>query len=123
MGFDMAGKAEAERRGWGMVLRERDPNEMPEDIAAVGAAVLKERDPYRVIGERLAELVRDGQFAELYEPRGRAAVSPSVLMLVTIFQFMENLPDREAAGRCGCGWTGSTRCTWRWTIRGSTSRA
>ncbi|MFN8635811.1 MAG: IS1182 family transposase [Chloroflexota bacterium] len=97
MGFDMAGKAEAERRGWGMVLRERDPNEMPEDIAAVGAAVLKERDPYRVIGERLAELVRDGQFAELYEPRGRAAVSPSVLMLVTIFQFMENLPDREAA--------------------------
>ncbi|MFN8635644.1 MAG: hypothetical protein U0893_17490 [Chloroflexota bacterium] len=60
MGFDMAGKAEAERRGWGMVLRERDPNEMPEDIAAVGAAVLKERDPYRVIGERLAELVRTG---------------------------------------------------------------
>jgi len=80
-----------------MVLRERDLSEMPEDIAAVGAAVLGERDPYRVIGEQVADLVRDEQFAELYRSTGRAAVSPGLLTLVTIFQFMENLPDREAA--------------------------
>src|SRR4051812_7509057 len=83
--------------GRAMVLRERDPNEMPADIAAVGGAVLGERDPYRVIGEQLATLVRDEQFAELYQSTGRAAMSPSMLTLVTIFQFLEDLPDREAA--------------------------
>jgi hypothetical protein len=31
-------------------------------------------------------LVDDAAFAGLYEPTGRAAVSPSVLALVTIFQ-------------------------------------
>jgi transposase len=70
---------------------------MPEDIRAIGEEVLRPGDPYRVIGERLAELVDDAQFASLYEPTGRAAVWPSVLALVTLFQFLEDLPDREAA--------------------------
>lgn len=80
-----------------MTLRERDLSAMPEDIAALGPRMLAEGDPYRVIGEQLADLVEDGQFAALYEPTGRAAVSPSLLTLVTIFQFLEDLPDREAA--------------------------
>ena len=80
-----------------MTLRERDQREMPADIRAVGEQVLDVGDPYRVIGEQLADLVRDEQFAGLYEPTGRAAVWPSVLALVTLFQFLEDLPDREAA--------------------------
>jgi transposase len=80
-----------------MTLRERDPRVMPADIAAIGSAVLRADDPYRVIGEHLADLVTDGAFAALYEPTGRAAVWPSVLALVTLFQFLEDLPDREAA--------------------------
>lgn len=80
-----------------MTLRERDLRVMPEDIGALGQQVLRADDPYRVIGEQLADLVRDEQFAELYEPIGRAAVWPSLLAMVTIFQFVEDLPDREAA--------------------------
>jgi Transposase domain (DUF772) len=80
-----------------MTLRERDLRVMPADIGALGQQVLGEADPYRVIGEQLADIVGDGQFAGLYEPTGRAAVWPSVLALVTIFQFLEDLPDREAA--------------------------
>lgn len=80
-----------------MTLRGRDAGEMPEDVRAIGEQVLRTADPYRVIGERLAELVEDEQFASLYEPTGRAAVWPSVLALVTLFQFLEDLPDREAA--------------------------
>ena len=80
-----------------MTLRERDLSAMPADIAAIGQQVLGADDPYRVIGEQLADLVEDAQFAGLYEPRGRAAVSPSLLALVTLFQFLEDLPDREAA--------------------------
>ena len=67
------------------------------DIAAIGQQVLGEADPDRVIGEQVADLVDDGQFAALYEATGRAAVWPSVLALVTIFQVLEDLPDREAA--------------------------
>ena len=80
-----------------MTLRERDLRVMPADIATLGQQVLGEADPYRVIGEQLADIVGDGQFAALYESTGRAAVWPSVLALVTIFQFLEDLPDREAA--------------------------
>src|SRR4051812_40020699 len=80
-----------------MTLRRRDLREVPEDIAVIGERVLGEGDPYRVIGEQLADLVEDEQFAGLYDGRGRAAISPSVLALVTIFQFLEDLPDREAS--------------------------
>lgn len=80
-----------------MTLRERDLSAMPADIAAGGQQVLDEADLYRVLGEQLADIVSDEQFAALYEPTGRAAVWPSVLALVTIFQFLEDLPDREAA--------------------------
>ena len=80
-----------------MTLRERDRSMRPVDIAAIGQQVLGEADPYRVIGEQVADLVDDGRFAALYEATGRAAVWPSVLALVTIFQALEDLPDREAA--------------------------
>jgi transposase len=80
-----------------MTLRERDLSRMPEDIGAIGSQVLRVDDPYRVIGEQVADIVGDEQFADLYEPTGRAAVWPSLLALVTIFQFLEDLPDREAA--------------------------
>jgi transposase len=70
---------------------------MPEDIGAIGSQVLRAGDPYRVIGEQLADIVEDAQFAALYDATGRAAISPSVLALVTVFQFLEDLPDRETA--------------------------
>jgi hypothetical protein len=78
-----------------MTLRERDLSWMPEDIGGIGSQVLRVDDPYRVIGEQLADIIGDEQFTELYQTTGRAAVSPSLLALVTIFQFLEDLPDRR----------------------------
>src|SRR5487761_1315889 len=80
-----------------MTLHPRDPTTMPADIAAVGDAVLGPTNPYRVLGDQLADMFSDVQFAPLYTPHGRAAISPSILALVTIFQFLENVPDRQAA--------------------------
>ena len=94
-----------------MTLRGRDLGEMPGDIGELGRRVLGEGDPYRVIGEQLADIVGDEQFAELYEPRGRAAISPSLLALVTIFQFLEDLPDREAARAV------VVRLDWKYALR------
>ena len=63
------------------------------------------------IGDQLGSLFADDDFAELYAADGKPAVSPNLLALVTVFQFMENLPDRDAANAVRDGLTGSSRCT------------
>src|SRR5579859_7814335 len=80
-----------------MTLHRRDLGEMPADIAAVGQQLLPATNAYRVIGDHLADVLDDAHFADLYAATGRAAISPSLLALVTLFQFLENIPDREAA--------------------------
>jgi transposase len=80
-----------------MTLHPRDLSQMPSDTAEMGRALLAENDPYRVIGEHLADILKDEDFAEMYDDTGRAAVSPGLLALITIFQFQEKVPDREAA--------------------------
>jgi transposase len=80
-----------------MTLHPRDLSVMPADIAALGQKLLAPSNPYRVIGDQLADILQDAQFAALYEERGRAAISPGLLALVTLFQFLEDIPDREAA--------------------------
>jgi len=80
-----------------MTLRCRETVEMPADIAAVGQQLLPVTNLYRIIGDQLADLVRDADFADLYDTRGRHALSPALLALVTVFQFLEDVPDREAA--------------------------
>ena len=42
-------------------------------------------------------IFNDAAFAELYPALGQPAASPARLALVTVLQFVENLPDREAA--------------------------
>jgi transposase len=80
-----------------MTLHPREIGDVPADTAAVAAHVLGEGDPYRVLGDQLADVLSDEQFARLYDEVGRPAVSPSLLALVTLFQFLEDVPDREAA--------------------------
>ena len=58
---------------------------------------LSPTEPYRVIAEEIAPLFSDDDFADLYGVRGPIPVSPKMLALVTLFQFMEKLPDRQAA--------------------------
>jgi len=80
-----------------VTLQCRDLSAMPADIAAVGRQVLPPTNRYRVIGDHLADLLDDAQFADLYDTRGRNALSPALLAMVTLFQFLEDIPDREAA--------------------------
>lgn len=82
-----------------MTLHRRDLSALPADIAALGQKLLPQSNPYRVIGDHLADLLDDAEVAALYEPTGRAALSPALLALVTLFQYMENIPDREAAAQ------------------------
>jgi len=49
------------------------------------------------VRDALGELFEDVQFAELFATRGRPAVSPARLALVSVLQFAEGLSDRQAA--------------------------
>jgi transposase len=55
-----------------------------------GCAIMRIRDE---LGMRLA----DQDFAALFSDLGQPALSPSRLLLITIFQFLEGLTDRQAA--------------------------
>lgn len=80
-----------------MTLHFRDLSQIPADTAELGQKLLNKDNPYRLIGERVANLIRDEDFRDLFSPIGGPAISPAILSLVTIFQMMEKLPDRLAA--------------------------
>ena len=80
-----------------MSLQERWSDEIPADTAQLGEILLEEDSPYRLVGAEASDFFQYEDFATMYAPDGRGAVCPIVLSLVTIFQFLENLPDRAAA--------------------------
>ena len=93
-----------------MSLQVREAGAIPAEIKAWGEARLAPENVYRVLGDQLADLVRDEEFAELYEATGRHAISPAVLALVTLFQYLEQVPDREAASMV------VTRLDWKYAL-------
>jgi transposase len=89
-----------------MSLHPTDRSAIPLDTAELGHKLLDAKDPYRLIGEQLSDLVTDQDFAALYSTLGGAALSPVILALITLFQLMEKLPDRSAtaAARLRIDW-------------------
>jgi transposase len=71
--------------------------DIPEEIARIGQTILSEDDPYRLVGNEVQDILKLEDFSHLYSEEGRGAVCPIVLSLVTLFQILENVPDREAA--------------------------
>jgi transposase len=80
-----------------MCLKVRQPWPMPGETATVGKVILKEDSPYRLIGDELFGKFNERDYADLYSPEGKPGISPVILAFVTVFQFMEKMPDRQAA--------------------------
>lgn len=80
-----------------MSLQSNWNTEIPPSTAEVGQALLKETDPYRLVGDKVNDFLGLDDFAHMYSDIGRGGVCPIVLGLVTVFQFLENIPDRVAA--------------------------
>jgi transposase len=80
-----------------MCLKPQPPRPMPPEMAAWGAKHLADDDPYKLIGDTLYEQYHDEDFADLYHKEGQPALSPVLLAFVTVFQALDNLPDRKAA--------------------------
>jgi transposase len=84
--------------------------EIPDDTAGVGRKILEKNDPYRLVGDRVNTFLRVKDFVSLYSELGRGAICPIILSLITLFQFLENVPDRVAAK-----WA-VTRLDWKYAL-------
>jgi len=93
-----------------MSLRDDWHMEIPDDTARVGREILEENDPYRLVGDGVNAFLRLKDFASLYSRLGRGAICPIILSLITLFQFLENIPDRVAAK-----WA-VTRMDWKYAL-------
>jgi transposase len=70
---------------------------VPGDTARVAKAAFPKGNVYIQMRNVLGSIYEDEDFAELFEMRGRPAIAPWRLALVTVMQFSEGLSDRQAA--------------------------
>jgi transposase len=70
---------------------------VPDETARVARAAFPRGNVLMHMRDALGTIYRDEQFADLFPVRGQPAEAPWRLALVTVFQFMERLPDRQAA--------------------------
>jgi len=80
-----------------MSLRAQLPAPVPDDTARVARAAFPHGNTYLSLRDELGTVFADEDFAALYPTRGRPAEAPWRLALITVFQFVENLSDRQAA--------------------------
>ncbi len=71
--------------------------DIPAETVRVVRAVFPKGNIYIHLRDTLGAIYQDELFADLYPDRGQPAYAPWRLALVTVFQFMENLTDRQAA--------------------------
>ena len=78
-------------------MRPKPIGPIPEDTARVAKAAFPKGNLYIQMRDVLGSIYDDEDFAELFEVRGRPAIAPWRLALVTVMQFSEGLSDRQAA--------------------------
>ena len=70
---------------------------VPEDTARIAHAAFPKGHPYLALRDELGAIFADHAFSDLFSRRGRSAIAPAQLALVTILQFAEGLSDIQAA--------------------------
>jgi len=70
---------------------------VPEETARVAQAAFPRGNVVMQVRDTLGAIYTDAAFADLFPTHGQPALAPWRLALVTVFQFMEGLTDRQAA--------------------------
>lgn len=70
---------------------------VPEEVDRIAHAVFPKGNVFMQVRDLLGAIYTDEAFADLFPTHGQPAVAPWRLALVTIFQFLEHLTDRQAA--------------------------
>ena len=94
-----------------MSLKTRFPAEIPEATRVLVEPLLAEDSVYRLIAQEVEQMVGDEAFEDMYAEEGRPAVNAVVLALISLFQFLEKLPDRAAARMA------VMRLDWKYALR------
>jgi transposase len=80
-----------------MSLKPKDIQPVPEKTKQVAKAAFPKGNLYIKMRDELGTFFSDKDFENIYPKRGKPALEPWKLALVTVMQFVENLSDRQAA--------------------------
>ena len=80
-----------------MSLHPEPIGEIPAETARVARAAFPEGTVVTRLRDEFSALYEDEDFRQLYPARGQPGLAPWRLALVTVFQFLEHLSDRQAA--------------------------
>src|SRR5512139_257276 len=80
-----------------MCLKPKEPWPMPQETGEIGAKLLRAESVYKLVGDDLFNQFTEADFADLYAEEGKPGYSPVILGFVSIFQYLEKYPDRQAA--------------------------
>lgn len=79
------------------MLRPENDFQIPEETVKVAKAAFPNGNIYLTLRDHLGSIFDDATFKDLYPSLGQPAESPGRLALITIMQYLEDLPDRQAA--------------------------
>lgn len=80
-----------------MTFHSQNDFSIPEETVRVARAAYPKGNPYLKLRDTLGIMYQDQSFVHLFPDNGRPAQAPWRLALITILQFLEELPDRQAA--------------------------
>ena len=80
-----------------MSLKPSPIEPVPEGTARDAKAAFRRGNPLLSLRDELGAIFADTDFADLFPRLGQPGLPPWRLALVTLLQFRENLPDRQAA--------------------------
>src|ERR1700709_2807958 len=80
-----------------MSLHPEPIGEVPAETARVAGAAFSKGTLVTWLRDEFSALYEDEDFRKLYPARGQPGLAPWRLALVTVFQFLEHLSDRQAA--------------------------
>jgi transposase len=83
--------------GENAMLKPESILEIPDETKKIARKAFPKGNTYLKLRDELGPIFDDDLFKDLYPDLGQPAESPARLALVTIMQYMENLPDRQAA--------------------------
>jgi transposase len=79
------------------MLKPEAVGKVPTETARIAKAAFRKGSTIMRLRDAFGTLYQDEDFAALFPKLGQPALAPWRLALVTIFQFLENLTDRQAA--------------------------
>ncbi len=80
-----------------MSLKPRQIDPVPRQTKRVARAAFPKGNLYLTLRDQLGPIFQDQDFSDLFPKDGQPGLPPWRLAMVTIMQFRENLPDRQAA--------------------------